>query len=39
MDVPSLRYGKHHFQSQEAATKWVLSAAAQLLGRPVEAVA
>jgi len=39
IDVPSLRYGTHHFQSQEAATKWVLTAAAQLLGRPVEEVA
>jgi len=39
MDVPSLRYGAHHFESQDAATKWVLTAAAQLLGRPVEAVA
>ena len=39
MDVPSLRLGAHHFESQEAATKWVLSAAARLLGRPVEEVA
>jgi hypothetical protein len=39
IDVPSLRYGSHHFQSQETAIKWVLEAAAQVLGRPVEQVA
>lgn len=39
IDVPSLRYGAHHFESQDAAIRWVLAAAAQVLGRPVEQVA
>jgi hypothetical protein len=39
IDVPSLRYGTHHWQSQDAAIKWVLDAAAKVLGRPVVPVA
>jgi len=39
VDVPSLRLGAHNFQTQEAAQKWVLAAAAKVLGRPVEQVA
>jgi len=39
IDVPSLRYGTHHWQDKATAIKWVLAAAAKVLGRPVEEVA
>ena len=38
IDVPSLRYGTHHWQDISTATAWVLDAAAAVLGRPVNAV-
>lgn len=39
IEVPSLRLGTHHWETQEAAAEWVLAAAAKVLGRPVTRVA
>ena len=39
IDVPSLRYGEHHWQDIKTATAWVLEAATKVLGRPVNKVA
>jgi len=39
IEVPSLRNGTHHWETQEAAMEWVLAAAAKVLGRPVSEVA
>lgn len=39
IDVPSLRMGEHHWETQEAAIQWVLEAAALVLGRKLDMAA
>ena len=39
IDVPSLRFGTHHWEDIKTATAWVLDAASKVLGRPVNKVA